>query len=57
MELATETAVYTVSGIFFSPNSLKMSQLYGCRHFEVVLLIYIYYFFVIFTLSFSQESL
>lgn len=47
----TQTAVYTVSGIF--SNSFKMSQLYGCRHFEVVLLI----FFVISYLSFSQESL
>lgn len=34
----TQTAVYTVSGIF--SNSFKMSQLYGCRHFEVVLLIF-----------------
>lgn len=35
----TQTAVYIVSGIFSS--SFKMSQLYGCRHFEVVLPIFL----------------
>jgi len=34
----TQKAVHTVSGIF--SNTFKMSHVYGCRHFEVVLLIF-----------------